>query len=89
MGAGRRTGLRLGWGSNLVGSGDRCVRGRLMHRPGDRALGVISGKRQHGDHVAQWRRLVKRQMTRRAGERQKDSIRVLVRTARWGKTDLS
>ena len=36
-----------------------------MHRPGDMALGLISGKRQHGDHVAQWRRLVKRQVTGR------------------------
>ena len=23
-----------------------------VHRPGDRGLGLISGKRQHGDHVA-------------------------------------
>ena len=32
---------------------------------------------------------MKKQMTGRAGERQKDSIKVLVRTARWGKTGLS
>ena len=42
-----------------------CQGKTLMHRPGDRALGLISGKRQHGDHVAQWRRLVKRQVTGR------------------------
>ena len=53
MGAGRRTGLRFGWGTNLVGSGDQCVRGRLSCIAlGDRALGLISGKRQHGDHIA-------------------------------------
>lgn len=33
--------------------------------------------------------MVKRQVTGRAGERQKDSVRVLVRTARWGKMSLS
>ena len=53
MGAGRRTGLRFGWGTNLVGSGDQCVRGKLSCIGlGDRALGLISGKRQHGDHIA-------------------------------------
>ena len=53
MEAGRRTGYRLGWGSNFVGSGDGCVRGRLSCIGlGDRGLGLSSGKRQHGDHLA-------------------------------------
>ena len=53
MGAGRRTGLRLGWGPSLVGSGDGCVRERLSCIGlGDRGLGLISGKRQYGEHVA-------------------------------------
>ena len=29
-----------------------CQGKTLMHRPGDRVLGLISGKRQHGDHIA-------------------------------------
>ena len=29
-----------------------CQGKTLMHRPGDRGLGLISGKRQHGDHIA-------------------------------------
>ena len=82
MGAGRRTGLRLGWGTNLVGSGDQCVRGkRSCIDLGERTLGLISGKRQHGDHIAPVESLVKRQVIRRAGERRKDSIRALARTA--------
>ena len=82
MGARRRTGLRFGWGTNLVGSGDQCVRGkRSCIDLGERTLGLISGKRQHGDHIAPVESLVKRQVTRRAGERRKDSVRALVRTA--------
>ena len=49
MGAGRRTGLRLGWGTNLAGSGDQCVRGRLSCIAlGDRAQGLISGRGNTG-----------------------------------------
>ena len=82
MGAGRRTGLRLGWGTNLVGSGDQCVRGRLSCIAlGDRAQGLISGKRQQRDHIAPVESLVKRQVIRRAGERRKDSVRALARTS--------
>ena len=82
MGAGRRTGLRFGWGTNLVGSGDQCVRGKLSCIDlGDRAQGLISGKRQQRDHIAPVESLVKRQVIRRAGERRKDSVRALVRTA--------
>ena len=82
MGAGRRTGLRLGWGTNLAGSGDQCVRERLSCIAlGDRAQGLISGKRQHRDHIAPVERLMKRQVIRRAGERRKDSVRALARTA--------
>ena len=82
MGAGRRTGLRLAWGTNLVGSGDQCVRGKLSCIAlGDRAQGLISGKRQQRDHIAPVESLVKRQVIRRAGERRKDSVRALVRTA--------
>ena len=82
MGAGRRTGLRFGWGTNLVGSGDQCVRGRLSCIAlGDRAQGLISGKRQQRDHIAPVESLVKRQVIRRAGERRKDSVRALARTA--------
>ena len=29
-----------------------CQGKTLMHRPGDRGMGLIPGKRQHGDHVA-------------------------------------
>ena len=82
MRAGRRTGLRFGWGTNLVGSGDQCVRGKLSCIGlGDRALGLISGKRQHRDHIAPVERLMKRQVIRRAGERRKDSVRALARTS--------
>ena len=82
MGARRRTGLRFGWGTNLVGSGDQCVRGKLSCIAlGDRAQGLISGKRQQRDHIAPVESLVKRQVIRRAGERRKDSVRALVRTA--------
>ena len=41
------------------------------------------------DLVASVRRLVKRQVTGRAGERQKDRDGALIRTARWGKMGLS
>ena len=82
MGAGRRTGLRLAWGTNLVGSGDQCVRGKLSCIAlGDRAQGLISGKRQQRDHIAPVESLVKRQVIRRAGERRKDSVRALARTS--------
>ena len=48
---------------------------------GDRAQGLISGKRQQRDHIAPVESLVKRQVIRRARERRKDSVRALVRTA--------
>ena len=36
-----------------MGSGDQCVRGRLSCIGlGERTLGLISGKRQHGDRIA-------------------------------------
>ena len=46
-GTGRRTACRLGWVTSLVGSGDRCVRA-LCIGLGNKGLGLILGKRQHG-----------------------------------------
>ena len=65
-----------------MGSGDQCVRGKLSCIAlGDRAQGLISGKRQQRDHIAPVESLVKRQVIRRAGERRKDSVRALARTS--------
>lgn len=54
MGAGRRTGLRFGWGSNWWVQVTDVSGGRLlMHRPVDRAwLNLWCKRQQHGDHVA-------------------------------------